>query len=253
MSDLKEIYGSKGAHLPELLDRFGTGISVDTMIEQDDNQLINGFREVARRFDIQYEGTYFIVDIGAAHLPGVALDLLRKGIDCSFYLPHNAINRLDETSRYFAKEYERAKASMERPKGYASMIDIHRNDSNRSGELPESAFPTAEKLQRLGINNVVYLCEASVGKLAETWEELLQNDSSRVSQRGEYCDTLIKLDLSKIIQIDPSKIIQTYLSKISVPQGRIVVDYDVDRYLDILRQIGFEIKMYGIDLRQGRV
>lgn len=101
---------------------------------------------------------YFIVDVGHAHLPGIAKNFLDKNIDCYFVIPERINNRFHETIKYWAKGYETAKSKIISPKSYATFIDCHRQN-----KFSTIDFPTSKRLEELGIKRVIYFNEAKVG------------------------------------------------------------------------------------------
>ncbi|MBT5022455.1 hypothetical protein HOK51_04835 [Candidatus Woesearchaeota archaeon] len=110
-----------------------------------------------------FENTYLIVDVGHAHLAGLAYVLRKNGVDCSFFISEKPHDRMREALKYWA-----GKMDIESDRsvyGYATMIDIHRGSGlDKKGLLPKDAFPIPEKLKELGIERVIYLSESSVDK-----------------------------------------------------------------------------------------
>ena len=161
--DLRNIYRSKTSTIPEVTPEniFSVSDSTEAMILDDDRRLIDGAQMhlewLEKRGEI--ENSYFIIDIGAAHLPGVALLLSTYGVDCSFVIPEERHSRMKETLKYWGADYEAVKSSINNPKSFATLIDCHRDY-----KLDTKDFPSTEKLKGLGIKRVFLLKEAKVGK-----------------------------------------------------------------------------------------
>jgi hypothetical protein len=117
-----------------------------------------------------FKNTYFVVNIGHAHLLGVAYKLMQKGIDCSFVLQEGTSARFKEAAKYWARRYKDQKENLDEIIGYATLIDCHRNDpvmvggeiTNPKEErgLSRDLFPTVDKLRELGIEKIMYLKES---------------------------------------------------------------------------------------------
>ncbi len=165
--DLSKVYESKFHLLPEVLDPFSFQVTSTqpALVVKDDFQLIEGYWSFLK---YKMRNDYLIVDIGHAHLPGVAYNLLSSNIiDCYFAIPQPINKRFHETIKYWALEYDVKKRQCETPEGLATLIDIHRNDSTENQrhkyQLNSSHFPSAKRLKELGIERIVYLSESPVG------------------------------------------------------------------------------------------
>jgi hypothetical protein len=160
--DLRNVYSSKTRRLPEILDEkaFTVRSNQKAQILEDDMELRDGVRDILLEID-DLPGSYLIVDIGHAHLPGVAEMLEDFGIECYFVIPGKISDRFQETSKYWAKDFK-AKKDRLNPQGYATLVDIHREYS-----LKKEYFPTPEKLKQLRIKEIIYLTEAPVGKFPD--------------------------------------------------------------------------------------
>ncbi len=170
--DLSFVYGSKTKAIPEVLDKGAFAVTSGQPAElmDDDLQLVDGVTEMLHGFG-DIKDTYFIVDVGHAHLPGIATLLAENDIECSFVIPGKINPRFQNTLKYWAKAFSEKKARLDKPVGYASMIDAHRDETfcedHSSYELLPRDFPSAEKLKELGIKKVVYMNEGGVGKYSK--------------------------------------------------------------------------------------
>ncbi len=167
MRDYRDIYRSKTGILPERLAEEVFVNDAKPQVIEDDRLFCEGLHEVLTRDQIPFDSTYFIVDIGHAHLIGVGVELLKKGVDVSYFIPSKANCRMPQAVAYHADENLEARASMSNPIGFATLLDFHRNDyidTSMRYQLPESALPTADKLAQLGIKRVVHLSERGVNE-----------------------------------------------------------------------------------------
>ncbi len=92
--DLRDVYASKTKKLPEVLNEeaFTVNSNQKAQALRDDMELRGGTNIVLSRIE-DLSDIYFIIDIGHAHLPGVAEMLVEYGIDCSFVIPGNINER----------------------------------------------------------------------------------------------------------------------------------------------------------------
>lgn len=166
MTNYTTAYKSKSGELEEALSKDIFISDAEPSIREDDTLMIEGMKEVMQRDDIPVEGTYFIVDVGHAHLPGLGLELRRLGVDTTYFLPLCGTMRMRNTVAYFAQAQQIAKDNLDTVLGYATLIDCHRDDAFPA-DLPRYsltgiALPSADKLRELGITRIVYFSEASV-------------------------------------------------------------------------------------------
>jgi len=160
--NLSQIYSSRTKSLPEILraEAFNVKSDQSAQIYNDDYKLVSGTSTALSELG-DLADAYIIVNAGHAHLPGIADYLLNHNMDCSFVIPGRINERFHETIKYWAKEYKKQKEkSGDSVKGYATLIDCH-----REYQLEGPHFPTAEKLQGLGIKRVILFQESSVGKI----------------------------------------------------------------------------------------
>lgn len=161
--NLSTVYRSKTRFLSEVLnaDVFEIEDSVEGRCNEDDLGLITKFEEIVREQIIPYAGTYFIINIGHAHLVGIGEHLLRQGVEPYFMIPGKAHARMQQTLKYWRKNYESAKQKLETLVGFATLIDCHRDEYDERYSLTELAFPSPQKLKKAGIKRVVYMNEGS--------------------------------------------------------------------------------------------
>lgn len=190
MIDTSVVYRSKTSSLPEALNKevFQLEDSVEGKIIQ---KYDLGFRtrldDVVKGLRVPYEGTYFLIEVGHAHLVGIAEFLIRQGVEPYFMIPGDANSRMQETLRYWLKEYESAKSRLNLPKGFATLVDCHRETIvEPEGEyyLTHLAFPSAKKLKSLGINRVFYMNEGR-NKLEKPFGVYRSPDLSRIINQYE--------------------------------------------------------------------
>ncbi len=165
MRDYREIYRSKTGTLPERLAEEVFVNNANPQVIKEDRLFSEGLHEVLTRDQIPLDSTYFVVDIGHAHLVGIGVELLKKGVDVAYFIPSKANGRLPQAVAYHADENLEAKTSIGVPIGFATLLDLHRNDYNDMSmryTLPENVLPTATELRKLGIKRVVHLSERSV-------------------------------------------------------------------------------------------
>ncbi len=166
MKDYRTIYHSKTGRLNEELSEEVFVTDASPKIIDYDRLFCEGLYEVLERDNISPNSTYFIVDICHGHLPGVGVELLKRGIDVFYYIPSKADKRLSQAIAYFAKEHLKAKEELTNPVGYATLIDCYRDiyDGPMKYSLDDSILPTPQQLKELGINKVVLLNELSIEK-----------------------------------------------------------------------------------------
>ena len=168
--------------IPEMLpeEAFGVSVDIPAQILWDDAQLIEGFRKLGggdsvlhyefypnrtspRKRKMKFDGTYFVVNIGHAHLPGIAVELARNGIESYFSIAGPIHPRFKEAIKYWAGEYHKINSTRGRFTGLATLTDHHRNCIGTPDEewydLPRGAFPSEEQLRHLGIERVIFLDE----------------------------------------------------------------------------------------------
>ena len=167
--DLRQVYKSKYGKIPEILNEEAFTVRSDEKSQalKDDMELRRGLNIILSRLE-NIKGFYIIVNIDPTYLPGIAEMLVGHGIDCSFVIPEQIHNRLihdrfHETLKYWSKDFNTKKQKLQKPVGYATLIDCHRRY-----KLSNSYFPTPKQLKELGINKIIYLIEAPVGKLFNT-------------------------------------------------------------------------------------
>lgn len=188
--DLRDVYASQVGRVPEILDEesFRVGEDTEARIGWDDLDFLQGLHNMVGDGDFilgseiefrlahkkggygiieisckgspevkdEFQDTYFIVDVGHAHLVGVAYELLKKGVDPSFVLHEKVNPRFGEALKYWARRYQKARNPERDIRGYATMVDCHRDT-----EVPEEVFPTADRLRELGVKRVVLLKESA--------------------------------------------------------------------------------------------
>jgi hypothetical protein len=177
MRNYTSIYESKTGELEEAL---ATDIFINDAnpsIEEDDTLFLEGLNEVIQRDKISFQGTYFVVDVGHAHLPGLGVELLKNKVDVSYFLPCDTVKRIRETIAYFATDHEGAKKKLEDVVGYATLIDCHRVDEFIDKKLPRyslspSVLLSPEKLRKLGLSRIVYLSEGNIDNEVYTGENI---------------------------------------------------------------------------------
>jgi hypothetical protein len=190
MVDLSQVYRSRTQRLPEDLNRnvFNVEDSVDAQLEEWlDNGVINNLASVIEEAGIPFDGTYFIVDVGGPHLPGIGKHFLENGIDPYFLILIDDIPRMQETLKFWQDEYADAKARLDNPRGYATLIPGHRRSSMDEPPysfLP-SSFPTAEQLVDLGIERVVYMNEGTKGPLSKRGGAYVGRELAQVVENYE--------------------------------------------------------------------
>lgn len=172
-----ETYRSKNRILPEALnpDVFTIDDSVASRISECDNNFVKELEERISKEGIPYEGTYFIINIGHAHLVGVAEYLMRQGVEPYFMIPGLAQPRIKEALRFWEKAYCHAKENLGKPRGLATLIDCHRDTAEGSNfdiepncqgyRLLPAALPSASELRNLSIKKVIYLGETTITKI----------------------------------------------------------------------------------------
>jgi len=197
MVDLSDSYRSKTHTLPEELNThvFNIDSSIEgKLIEKYDVGFRTRLNDVMQEEGIPFDGTYFIIDIGHAHLVGVGENLMRQGIDSYFIIPGKANDRMKETLKYWESNYEEAKNGLENPRGFATLIDCHRDGNTIEPDggysLLPSAFPTAEKLKELEVKRVVYMNEGR-SKLEKPYGAYASKELSQVI--GKYESAGIEL------------------------------------------------------------
>lgn len=164
--DLSTTYRSLSASISERLPPkvFTVSDSVDAVVILADLMLVQGFREVNRMYNLTQEGTYFILEIGGAHIPGVALELVKGSIDVYFFIPRQLHPRFKDAIKYWQDLYQREKCTARRTIGYATAIDLHRENLfkflYRDEIVTTDSFPSVERLRELGIKRIVYLFES---------------------------------------------------------------------------------------------
>ena len=90
MTDLSTIYQSKTQKLPEVLNNglFDVDDSIEAKIEgRLDNGIIDNLSSAISHNGIPIEGTYFIINVGGPHLPGIGKFLIEQGVDPHFFVP----------------------------------------------------------------------------------------------------------------------------------------------------------------------
>ena len=185
MANLARTYRSKTHALPEALNEktFNVSNSVEgALIEAYDLGFISRLHDVMKKKKIPYEGTYLIIDIGHAHLVGIADYLLRHEVEPYFMIPGKANDRIKEALKYWKNSYEDAKRCSSTPKGFATLFDCHRDTGlglNGEYNLLSTAFPTPEKLMELGISRVFYANEGD-GELEKPYGAYATEDVKNV-------------------------------------------------------------------------
>jgi hypothetical protein len=165
--DATPIYRSKSRLLPEELNP-----SAFTVKEEDppekivaDDKLLEGLACALTEYGNREKETYYIASIGAPHLPGIAVELAKRGIESYFVITSpNPGPRFPRTLKYFAGEYLAAKETLPERPGFATLIDCHRNSWGESHPVTPEQFPSPEQLVQSGIREVCYLAEAKVGE-----------------------------------------------------------------------------------------
>ena len=157
--DLRETYRSKFGFLPEALDHasFRVNYGCPAKIMEADLKIREGLLEAFCEFGVDPK-PYFIVNLGHAHLLGIADFLVEILVDCNFVLPDLTCDRFHETAKYWAGKFKDKKEKMVEPKGFASLVDAHRKK-----RIDRSLFPEKKDLERLGVERVIYLMEGRVG------------------------------------------------------------------------------------------
>jgi len=106
-------------------------------------------------------------------------------------IPGKANQRMQETLKYWAVKYQEAKNSLDSPKGFATLVDCHRDgtwiEHDNEYSLTKSAFPSADKLRELGIKRVFYMNEGRK-KLEKPYGVYASGDLSRVIEQYESED-----------------------------------------------------------------
>ena len=171
--DLVDIYSSKNSLIPQIMPNEALRISRETQARIYEDDLL--FFDSLRYRDFLGPNTYYIVDIGHAHLPGLLYFLADAKIDCSFMIPGSINPRFSETAKYWAGRVKEAQEKIGAPLSYATLIDSHRTYS-----LGIKHFPSAELLLQLGIYEVLYFIENKFGqydnKQQRLWSEnILKN------------------------------------------------------------------------------
>ncbi len=117
--------------------------------------------------------TYFIVDVGHAHLPGVAVALQQRGVDCSFVIQDSINPRFQQALKYWAATYNNGRSIPLQPRRMATFLDCHRadgSDDNLTYDVHDNwihnYLPSVDQLRSSGINRVCVLLEAEVN---QTW------------------------------------------------------------------------------------
>lgn len=161
-----EIYRSKFSEIPEALYEEIFINEEKGNIYEDDRLFCNAITEIIRVKNINIKDTYFIVEIGHAHLPGIAVEFLKLNFDVYFFIPSYAHPRMKETIAYFSGNHIQNKVLLRKPiNGYVTLLDCHRHDySNKEYNLNQSSLPTAKFLKKKGITKIILLNEGEFGK-----------------------------------------------------------------------------------------
>lgn len=111
MNDLKETYESKFKILPERLSEYNFLVndSIRSEFNERDQSFINSLNRIASNIKDFFNNSYFIVDVGSGHLPGVAYHLLLNSIDCYFMIKGESSSRLSSNLVHFKELYGLAK------------------------------------------------------------------------------------------------------------------------------------------------
>jgi len=117
--------------------------------------------------------TYFIVDVGHKHLPGIATAFEEHGIRTAFYLTKDCHPWFKMAAKYWAGRLTMAKAGGKL--GAATLVDAHRKE-----DLPDAAFPDPKALKKSGIKKVIILTEA------RSWDEIPLNFFSPESSKETF-------------------------------------------------------------------
>lgn len=155
-------YKSKFSLFPEALcDKMFINDSTENILTDDEYYYLSSYDAISGE-EIPIDETYFIVDIGHAHLPAVAYQFIKLRINVYFFIPYQTHPRMCETIAFFSELYTEKKTNFSKPRGYATLIDTHRHDSKDYGktyDLLKNSFPSVDVLRSLGIKRVVYLNE----------------------------------------------------------------------------------------------
>jgi len=204
--DYRPFYKSKTGALPESLnpDIFVNSACRKATIEDEDYR--DAIGRIIKTQNIQLDGTYFIVDIGHAHLPAVAHRLQYFNVDISFMIPGYANPRMSETIAFYSRGnliQIPGLFNIKTPNAYATLIDCHRNDQNGNNyELDASSLPPMDILKRLGITNIVYLnegdFEVKIDKFPKDLEKSIEDYRKELKISGFGINLINSINKSRI-------------------------------------------------------
>ena len=157
--DLRHIYSPKTGRIPFELNEAAFNVLPNTKAEiiEEDTKYKQCAQHIAEHFSDKK--TYYIVDVGLAHLVGIADALMKSGIDCSFVIRGEVNARFKNALRYWAESFDEAKRQLTEPVGYATLIDAHRSCTID----PNFHLPSLQKLKELDIERVIKLDEGNFG------------------------------------------------------------------------------------------
>ena len=129
-----------------------------------------------------------IVELGAAHLLPVALELARAGVEVYFNLPRSVHSRFRLLAGLLSDEFKSVSTTSLADNSYAILIDTHRLDSWKAEtdqyDVLLSTLPTAAELRKSEISHIYHLCEAPIGSLPKLESDCLDY-MKRQAEKGE--------------------------------------------------------------------
>jgi hypothetical protein len=168
--NLATVYSSKSGLFQEVLSPavFNVSEADPSTIDRGDLRFVDGVEKYFESHQPNLPETFFIVNVGHAHLPGVATTLLGRQIEPYFYLP-DAHPRIKETLKYWSTDFQVLKEKQQTPPlSHAMMLDIHRQESIGISSQPydviRSNFPDIQYLKSNKIKNIVVFGEFGLGK-----------------------------------------------------------------------------------------
>lgn len=243
MTDYTEIYRSKTGRLEEALTPESFITDAKPQIYPDDLLFIRGLDNVTFRENIPFKDTYFVIDIGHTHLPGIGVSLMNQGIDVSYFLPKQSHPRIQKTISFYADKQKIAKDNLREILGYATLIDCHRASILKEYPfyfLDDKVLPNPDKLRELGIKRVVYLDESCIDR--ERYNKIMREFRNRFI---EYKDAGFEIKFHGIDMREHSK--DNYLpnqnGELFISEREItdmVECRDLERFKDIVLSISYD-------------
>ncbi len=167
--NIASVYEQPQKILPQRLEptAFQVEAGIASQALNDDMDLRGGMsiffsREKGKSPNTAQSRTYYVVDAGLAHLPGLYEMMLGYNIDPAMVITETPKHtRFQETLKYWSTSVARSRSKMEDDKvdGFATLVDCHREKP-----VDRELIPTADSLRSLGVTRVVYLSESPVGE-----------------------------------------------------------------------------------------